>query len=227
LAYVILTTGGGGGSITVTMALTVLTPVTLLARSVYVVVAPGETICDPLAATAAPFNVIDVASADVQDNIADWPVSIVAGVTVNMAVGIGTGAVTVTVALTVLTPVALVARSVYIVVAAGETTCDPLAATVAPFNVTDAASVDVHDNVVDWPVRIEAGAAVSVAVGIGTGAVTVTVALTVFSPAAFVARSVYISVAVGETVCDPLAATVAPFNVTDAASVDVHANVDD
>jgi hypothetical protein len=35
--------------------------------------AVGETLCDPFAETAAPFNVTLVASAVVHDSIDDWP----------------------------------------------------------------------------------------------------------------------------------------------------------
>ena len=65
--------GGGGGATTVTVALAVAVPVSLPAASVYVVVAVGETICDPLAGTVAPFKVTVVASVDVQSSRADWP----------------------------------------------------------------------------------------------------------------------------------------------------------
>jgi hypothetical protein len=76
-----------------------------------------------------------------------------------------------------------------------------------------------------------AGFAVSVAVGfgvgVGAGAVTVTVAVAVVEPAELVATSEYVAVAVGETLCDPLAATDAPFNVTLVASEVVHESIDD
>jgi len=60
-------------------------------------------------------------------------------------------ATTVTVAVDVTDPVALVATSEYVVVAVGETLCDPLAATDAPFNVTLVASEVVHESIDDWP----------------------------------------------------------------------------
>jgi len=66
------------------------------------------------------------------------------------AVGIGT--VTVTVAVAVVEPAELVATSEYVAVAPGDTLCDPLAATDAPFKVTLVASVVVHESVDDWPV---------------------------------------------------------------------------
>ena len=70
-----------------------------------------------------------------------------------------------------------------------------------------------------------AGFAFSIAVGIG--AVAVTVAVAVVEPDELVATSEYVAVAVGETLCDPLAATDAPSKVTVAASVVVHESIDD
>jgi hypothetical protein len=72
------------------------------------------------------------------------------------------------------------------------------------------------------------GFAFSMAIGIGGGAaVTVTVAVAVVEPAELVATSEYVAVAVGETLCDPSAATDAPFNVTLVASEVVHESIDD
>jgi hypothetical protein len=72
------------------------------------------------------------------------------------------------------------------------------------------------------------GFALSIAVGIGGGgAVTVTVAVAVLEPAELVATSEYVAVDVGETLCDPLAATVAPFSVTVTAFEVVHDSIDD
>jgi hypothetical protein len=82
-----------------------------------------------------------------------------------------------------------------------------------------------------------AGFALSVAVGFGVGggggggggggAVTVTVTVSVVEPAELVATSEYVFVAVGDVLCDPLAATTAPSNVTCVAFDDVHVNIDD
>ena len=76
-----------------------------------------------------------------------------AGFAVSVAVGfgVGAGAVTVTVAVAVVEPAELVATSEYVVVAVGETLCDPLAAADAPFNVTLVASEVVHESIDDWP----------------------------------------------------------------------------
>jgi hypothetical protein len=64
---------GGGGAVTVTVAVAVREPVELVATREYVAVDAGETLCDPLAATAAPFSVIVVASEVDHESIDDWP----------------------------------------------------------------------------------------------------------------------------------------------------------
>lgn len=97
-----------------------------------------------------------------------------------------TGAVTVTVAVLVTLPPAPLAINVYVVVAGGETLCDPLAATVVPSRVTLVAFDVVHDSVAELPLTIDEGDAISDAVGIGGGgaAVTVTLAVLVTLPPA-------------------------------------------
>ena len=60
-------------------------------------------------------------------------------------------ATTVTVAIELADPVALVATSVYVAVLAGETICDPFAATALPFSVTDAAFDVDHESIEDCP----------------------------------------------------------------------------
>ena len=65
---------GAGGAVTVTVAADVAEPVELLATSVYVVVALGDTVCEPVAATGDPFNVIAVAFDVVHESVEDWPV---------------------------------------------------------------------------------------------------------------------------------------------------------
>ena len=62
---------GGGGAVTVTVAVAVVDPDELVATSEYVVVAPGETLCEPLAETAAPFSVTLAALVVVQESIDD------------------------------------------------------------------------------------------------------------------------------------------------------------
>jgi hypothetical protein len=64
---------GGGAAVTVTVAVAVVEPAELVATSEYVAVAVGETLCDPSAATDAPFNVTLVASEVVHESIDDWP----------------------------------------------------------------------------------------------------------------------------------------------------------
>jgi hypothetical protein len=51
----------------------------------------------------------------------------------------------------VVDPAELVATNEYVAVAVGETLCDPLALTDAPFKVTLVASVVVHESIDDWP----------------------------------------------------------------------------
>jgi hypothetical protein len=63
--------------------------------------------------------------------------------------------------------------NVYAVVAAGETVCDPLTATAAPFRVALAAFVDVQVRVELPPDVIEVGLAVIPAVGLAGPTVTV------------------------------------------------------
>jgi hypothetical protein len=54
---------------------------------VYVVVAVGETVCDPLTATAAPFKVALTALVDVQVSVELLPEVIVVGFALIAAVG--------------------------------------------------------------------------------------------------------------------------------------------
>jgi len=69
-------------------------------------------------------------------------------------------------------PEELFATKVYVVVAVGETLCDPFTATAAPFNVALTAFVEVHVRVELPPEEMEVGFAVMPAVG--PPAVTVT-----------------------------------------------------
>ena len=190
MTYVIRTTG----AVTVTVAVLVTLPPAPVAINVYVVVVAGETLCDPLGTdslgTDAPFSVAVVAFDVVHDSVAELPLTIDEGDANSDAVGIGGGggggggaAVTVTVAVLVTLPPAPVAINSYVVVAVGETLCEPLTDTasfsVPPFSVTVVAFDVVHDSVAELPLTISVGDAVSVAVGIGDvggAAVTVTVA---------------------------------------------------
>ena len=62
-------------------------------------------------------------------------------------------------------PAEFFAMKVYVVVAVGETTCDPLTATAAPFKVALTALVDVQVSVELPPGAIEVGFALMPAVG--------------------------------------------------------------
>ena len=62
-------------------------------------------------------------------------------------------------------PDELVAMNAYVVVEVGDTVCDPLTATDAPFSVALTALVDVHVRVELPPDAIDVGFAVSPAVG--------------------------------------------------------------
>ena len=57
--------------------------------NVYVVVAVGETVCDPLTGTAAPFRVALVALVDVQVRVELPPDAIDVGLALIAAVGAG------------------------------------------------------------------------------------------------------------------------------------------
>jgi len=125
----------------------------------------------------------------------------------------------------VVVPEEPVATKVYVVVVVGETLCDPLTATVAPLRVALTALVDVHVSVELPPDAIEVGLALIPAVGPLEPTVTVACAVAV-TPDELLAMKVYVVVAVGETLCDPLTATVAPLRVALAALVDVHVSVE-
>ena len=108
----------------------------------------------------------------------------------------------------------------------GETVCDPFKATVVPFRSALAALVVLHISVELPPDAIEVGLALIPAAG-GPLEPTVTVAWAdAVAPDELVATKVYVVVAVGETDCDPLTATDAPFRVALAALVDVQVSVE-
>jgi hypothetical protein len=62
-------------------------PDEFLATNVYIVVAVGETVCDPLTATAAPFKVALTALVDVQVSVELLPDVMEVGLAVIPAVG--------------------------------------------------------------------------------------------------------------------------------------------
>jgi hypothetical protein len=108
----------------------------------------------------------------------------------------------------------------------GETACDPFNATVTPFRSALTALFVVHVKVELPPDAIRVGFATIPAAG-GPPEFTVTVACAdAVAPDEFLATNVYIVVAVGETVCDPLTATAAPFKVALTALVDVQVSVE-
>ncbi len=93
-------------------------------------------------------------------------------------------ALTVTVALAVaVAPEELVTTRLYVVVEVGETACDPLTATVAPFNVALTALVEVHVSVELAPVAMLAGFAEIVAVGAGLEVTVITTSPQSLAPA--------------------------------------------
>jgi hypothetical protein len=99
-----------------------------------VVVEVGETVWDPLTGTDAPFRVALTALVDVQVSVELPPDAIEAGFALIAAVGAPLPPVTVTVFWAQsVAPVELRHVMRYVVVVVGETTSDPLNATVVPF----------------------------------------------------------------------------------------------
>ena len=116
--------------------------------------------------------------------------------------------VTVTVAVAVVDPAALVAVSVYIVVTVGSTLVDPLAdveVNVPGVMAMLAAPVVAQLSMLLEPELMLTGLAVKELMVGFAGIVTVTAAVAVVDPAALVAVSVYIVVTVGSTLVEPLA----------------------
>jgi hypothetical protein len=98
----------------VTVAVFVVEPAEFVATSEYVVVAVGDILCDPFAATAAPFSVTVVAFEVVHVSVDDPPLVMLVGFALSVAfgiVGVGVGVVTVTVAVSVIEPAEFVAAS--------------------------------------------------------------------------------------------------------------------
>jgi uncharacterized protein (UPF0212 family) len=185
----------------------------------------GETACDPFNATVVPFKSALAAFVVVHVRVELPPEAIVVGFPLIPAVG-GPLEPTVTVAWAVaVAPAEPVAMKVYVVVDVGETVCDPLTATDAPFRVALTALVEVHVKVELPPETMDTGFALIPAVGSADPTVTVTWAVAV-APEELVATKVYVVVDVGETVCDPLTATDTPFSVALTAFVDVHVKVE-
>lgn len=131
----------------------------------YVVEAVGETVCDPFNGTVVPFRSALTALVVLHVSVELPPDAIEVGLALIPAAG-GPLEPTVTVAWAdAVAPVELVVTKVYVVVAVGDTDCDPLTATDAPFRVALTALVDVQVSVELPPVAIEVGLALIAAVG--------------------------------------------------------------
>src|SRR5690242_10273071 len=116
-------------------------------------------------------------------------------------------AFTVTVTAREVLPAALIAVSVYVVVVAGETFCDPLACTVpSELMLTEVAFWTLHWSVELCPALIVAGVAVKLAIT-GAPEPTVTTMLHVVDAPPPVAVTVYVVVVAGLTETEPLLAT--------------------
>lgn len=196
-------------AVTVTFAVAVFDPAAFVAVSVYVVVAPGLTLVDPLAeadvndpgvmATLVAFTVVQL----------NWllpPAVMLAGFAVNELITGSTDACTVTAVVAVTEPAAFVAVSVYVVVADGLTLAEPLADAdvIDPGEIaTDVAPVVTQLSVLLPPALIPVGLALNeVIVGI-FGLFTVIVAVAVTVPVLLVAVNVYVVVAAGLSASDP------------------------
>jgi hypothetical protein len=130
----------------------------------------------------------------------------VGGVAVNEVIFGGGTTVTFTVAVAVTEPTALVAVNVYVVVAAGETSCVPVSETFpSEVILTVVAFSTTHSRVEVWPVMMVDGIAEKRMMRGRVPAMTFTVMLqdAVAEPAP-VAVMVYVVVCVGETVTGPL-----------------------
>jgi uncharacterized protein (UPF0212 family) len=156
---------GGPLDVTVTVACAdAVVPDEPVATKLYVVVTVGETDCDPLTATDAPFKVALAALVDVQVSVELLPDAMDVGLALIPAVGEPLEPTVTVVWAEACAPEELVATKVYVVVDVGETDCDPLTATDAPFKVALAALVDVQVSVELPPDGIEAGFALIPAV---------------------------------------------------------------
>jgi len=140
------------------------------------------------------------------------------------------GRTTVSTADAVLVPALLVAVTTYVVVVAGLTGIEPLAATMPMpgLMLTLVASVDDHVSIADWPRLMEVGETFADTVGTG-GINTVTVAVDVADPALLVAVSVYVVVLVGVTdrVPDGVTAPIPGVMLTEDALVVLQVSVDE
>lgn len=182
--------------VTATCAVAVTAPAALVAVNVYVVVALGVTVVEPLA--TAEVNVpgviaILVAPVDIQFNVLLEPETTLDGEAVNdVMVGL-LATLTGMVMVAVVAPAALVAVSVYVVVALGLTVVDPLEE--VEVNVPGVIAMLVAPVVAQFsvllaPCAMLAGLAVkAVIVGL-PAALTVTITDAVAEPALLIAVSV-------------------------------------
>jgi hypothetical protein len=138
--------------VTVTVADAVELPASLEAVSVYAVVDPGVTFCDPVGDTVPISGLMetDVASVTLHDNVADWPAKILAVLKLKLLI-VGAGALTVIVLDPLVVPKKLLAARVYVVVVPGETVLVPMDGTVPTPGLmeTDVAPVTFHCNTAD------------------------------------------------------------------------------
>lgn len=119
-----------------------------------------------------PFRVALVAFVELQVNVELAPAVMEFGLAAMEAVGPEVPTVTV-VCEEAVAPEELVAMKVYVVVEVGETVCDPLTGTDAPFRVALTAFVDVQVRVELPPEEMDAGLEVIPAVGAPEATVTV------------------------------------------------------
>ena len=193
--------------VTVTIALATGLFVPSVAMSVYVVVVPGVTPCEPEVTTdPIPWLMeAEVQFVVSQVSVEELPDTTVEGLAVNEV--IAQGGTTVTVAAAVGLFVPSVAVSVYVVVVPGVTLLVPEATGVAdptPWLMDALVQFEVvQDRVDDVPNGTDPGEALN-AVMVQTGpAVTVTLAVAVALLTPSDAVSVYVIVLAGETLCVP------------------------
>ena len=195
---------------TATFTVVFTEPAELVAVSVYVVVTVGLTALEPLADTDV--NVPGVIATVVAPVVAQFnvllpPALMLAGLAVKALIRGRFSACTATLTVVFTEPAELVAVSVYVVVAVGLMVLDPLAD--ADVNVpgviaTVVAPVVAQLNVLVPPTLMLVELAVKELIK-GNAACTATVTAAFTEPAALVAVSVYVVVAVGLTALEPLA----------------------
>ncbi len=170
-------------AVTVTFVVDVTDPTVLVAVSVYVVVAVGFTLVEPLAledVNVPGVIAIVVAPVVVQLNVLLAPAAMLVGFALNEPIVGLLAAATVTVAVEVTAPAAFVAVSVYVVLVVGLTAVEPLAledVNVPGVIATVVAPVVVQLNVLLAPAAILVGFALNELIVGLLAAATVTVAV--------------------------------------------------